>query len=297
MMKLSKDVPSTTDGSPDTGRSRSGKLFEWVSKCGEPQRTKRMVHAHQKQCPICLSMIHTGPTSGKPRTMYCGAVVCTRKKISEHLQTCPQCQQARKQIRIDTCKNLQHTPEMRSRYSETAKKTAARSDIQQERAARLKNWRDNNREKFWEIHAKALTASKRSKMEIWLEPHLVELGFIRNTKFRCGDQKKQVDFIHKPWKTIIEVDGPWHFLPVRSPQNLVDVQQRDRMLEKEILKRSWRLIRLSMECFRSYSGELISPSLDQLFEKIKDTSWVGILCYGNLYESLSWDGVKVTILK
>lgn len=297
MTELLNAVPSTTNGSQKTGSSRSGKLYEWVAKCGAVQRIKRDIHAHQKQCPICMSMIHTGPSSGKERVMHCGMVIKTRKEASAHFQRCEACQTIRKEVQVRTCKELQHTPEMRRKYSETAKKTSARADIQQERAQRLKVWRDEHPTEFQNIQAKAHASPKLSKMEIWLEPHLTALGFVRNTQFRCQKGHKQIDFVHRQKKMVIEVDGPWHFFPIRSEQHLQTVQARDRMLNQEIMRRSWRLIRLSMECFKSNSGELISPGLSQLIATIDNGDWDGIRCYGSLYEQRSWDGVKVMILK
>ncbi|MGZ8217469.1 hypothetical protein [Methylomagnum sp.] len=244
-----------------------------------------------------MSMIHTGPSSGKERTMYCGEVVRTHAKASEHFQNCPKCQALRREIRAITCKNLKHTDDMRRKYSETAKKTSKRSDIQQQRATNLKHWRDQNPEQFQKIQAKAHGSPKRSKMEAWLASHLLAEGFTRNSRLSCGEVLKQVDFIHLEKEIVIEIDGPWHFLPVRSAKSLAEVQKRDRMLEREILTRSWRLIRLSMECFKSNSGELISPDLSQLLATVDAGNWTGIRCYGSLYESLSWDGSKVTILK
>lgn len=228
--------------------------------------------------------------------MYCGEVVRTRKKASEHFQNCSVCQELRRQVRIKTCKELKHTPEMRKTYSETAKKTSKRKDIQEERADRLRAWREQNPEKFAAIRDKAHASPKRSKMEAWLEPHLSAIGFTRSGRLTCGNTRKQVDFINRRLHMVIEVDGPWHFLPIRSPDSLHEVQVRDRMLEREILKRSWKLIRLSMECFKT-NGELISPNLEQLLGILMDGKWNGILCFGSLYESVPWGGIKVTISK
>lgn len=229
--------------------------------------------------------------------MYCGIIVRTWAKSKEHFQNCPRCQELRREIRVNTCKNLKHTEAMRKKYSENAKKTASRPEIQEERASRLKQWREDHPELFDAIRAKAHASPKLSKMENWLALRLMPHGFIRNTRLDCGRILKQVDFINHTLKIAIEVDGPWHFLPVRSQKSLMTVQRRDRILDREILTRSWRLIRLSMERFKSNSGELISPSLDHLLAVAAAGDWTGIRCYGSLYESLSWDGIKVTILR
>lgn len=330
MTEQSNDVPLTISGSPKTVSNPSGKSYKWEARCGEvlptqramkahqkecvaclakkkkyhwlakcgaEQRTKRDIHAHQKQCPICMSMIHTGPSSGKERVMYCGEKIRTREKASAHFQACEQCQMIRQEIRVQTCKDLEHTPEMRKKYSETAKITSARLDIQQQRAVALKKWREDNPEAFSAIRSKAHASPKLSKMEMWLEPHLIPLGFVRNTQLRCGEERKQIDFIHREKQIIIEVDGPWHFLPIQTEDYLKAVQARDQLLNQEIMNRSWRLIRLSMQCFKGSSGKLISPELNQLIATINDGSWTGIRCYGSLYEQRSWAGIKVTILK
>ncbi|MDM8554870.1 hypothetical protein QUF75_09085, partial [Desulfococcaceae bacterium HSG7] len=268
-----------------------------MSKCGEKQPTKQALHVHQKECAKCLSMIRSGPSSGKERTMYCGTVVRTKKKASEHYQNCQVCHAKRREIRVETCKKLEHTPAMRQKYSETAKKTSSRPDIQQQRAARLKAWREQNPEAFRKIQSKAHASIKLSKLENWLEPYLNQWGFTRNVQLRCGEKKKQVDFVCKGKKIVIEVDGPWHFFPIRSQKNLENVQQRDRMLDEEILRRAWRMIRLSMQNFKGKSGELFSIKLEELFAMINDETWVGIRCLGSLYEQLSLDTDKVMILK
>ena len=297
MTEQLKNQPSTTNGLPDTGSSRSGKSYNWKSKCGEPMPTKRAIHAHQKQCPRCMSMIRSGPSSGKLRTMYCGVTVRTRKNASEHYQNCSDCQKIRQDIRVQTCKELQHTPAMKQRYSETAKRTSARSDIQAQRAEQLKRWRDANPEAFMEITRKAQGSPKRSKMETLLEPWLTELGFTRNVQLRAEGQRKQVDFVNRLTGTVIEVDGPWHFLPIRGSAYLGKVQQRDRMLDREILARSWRMIRISMQHFKSHTGEVDPTVWQQVQTLLQHQTESGIWCFGSLYESVSWDGVKVTILK
>lgn len=211
-----------------------------------------------------MSMIRTGPSAGKEKLMYCGAVIKTRKKeASAHFQSCEACQAIRKEIRVRTCKKLEHTPKMRRKYSETAKKTAARPAIQQARAER----------------------------------YLAAIGFLHNTRLRCQKERKQIDFVHRQKDIVIEIDGPWHFSPIQSESHLQKVQAHDRMLNQEIIRRSWRLIRLSMQCFKGKSGELIFPNLSQLIAVIEDGSWEGIRCYGSLYEQRSWGGVKVMILK
>jgi very-short-patch-repair endonuclease len=189
---------------------------------------------------------------------------------------------------------------MRQKYSETAKKTSARPEIQKARAIPLKKWREKNPEKFQEIIIKAQSSPKKdSRMEVWLIAQVKHMGFVRNTRIDCSGSKKQIDLIHRDSKTIIEVDGVWHFLPIHGTEVLEKTQKRDRMLDAEIIKRSWRLIRLSMENFNSHTGELGKAgfTLFQLLKVIQDLEWTGVRCYGSLYESLSWGSVKVTILK
>jgi very-short-patch-repair endonuclease len=299
MMAHEKNLPLITSGLPTLDKSHSGKSYKWESKCGVIVPRKRDISTHQKQCPLCMNLIHSGPSAGKEMQMYCGAMIKTRKNQQQHFQTCVICQEKRREIRVQTCKDLVHTEQMREKYSETAKKTAKRADIREQRSAQLKQWRDANPDEFNAIRAKAHASPKLSKMETYLEPHLLEKGFMRSVQLSCGKTGilKQVDFVQEKHQIVIEIDGHWHFLPIRSQKNLAIVQARDALLNQEIIVRHWRLIRLSMECFKSNTGELISPSLSTLFNTIDDKTWQGILCFGNLYEQLSWDGIKVTILK
>jgi very-short-patch-repair endonuclease len=298
-MAHEKNALLTTNGLPMKGKSRCGKSYLWEAKCGVIVPRKRDISTHQKQCPTCMSQIRTGPSSGKNIVMYCGEIVKTHKNQQAHFQICAACHVKRREIRVQTCKDLVHTDEMRQKYSEAAKKTSERSDIQEQRATQLKNWRVANPKKFDAIRAKAHASPKLSKMEMYLEPYLVEKGFTRSVRLSCGKLKtlKQVDFVHKKQKIVIEVDGPWHFLPIHSTEQLATVQARDHLLHQEIIRRNWRLIRLSMQGFKGNTGELITPDLTTLFSKIDDKTWTGVLCFGSLYTPRFWDGIKVTILK
>jgi formate dehydrogenase maturation protein FdhE len=130
-MAHENDVPQTTSGLPMTGKSRCGKSYEWITKCGVHVPRKRDISTHQTQCPICMSQIRSGPSAGKDTVMYCGVIMKTRKNQQAHFQTCEVCQEKRRDIRVQTCKDLVHTEEMRQKYSESAKKTAVRSDVQE----------------------------------------------------------------------------------------------------------------------------------------------------------------------
>ena len=100
-----KDALLTTSGLPMMDKSLFGKSYLWVCKCGVVVPRKRDISTHQKQCPICMSQIRTGPSSGKDIVMYCGELVKTRKNQQIHFQTCPDCYVKRREIRVQTCKD------------------------------------------------------------------------------------------------------------------------------------------------------------------------------------------------
>jgi very-short-patch-repair endonuclease len=224
----------------------------------------------------------------------------TNAEAKKHRKGCQLCQQIRKAIRKKTRSMSNQSEYMRKKASEAAKITSARPDIQQQRAERLASWRKANPEAFLEIQMKAHASPKKSKMENWLEPILEKIGFQRNMRFYCGQTRKQVDFQNKSLKVLVEVDGPWHFIPLNGDEVLQRTQMRDRILDAEILhRRKWKLVRISMENFKN-SGEIDSEERLRLFEDVilgKMYAKYKIVCIGGLYESNMLENDQVMILR
>jgi hypothetical protein len=186
-------------------------------------------------------------------------------------------------------------PERKAIFSETAKRTSARRDIQLQRAERLKRWREENPEKFKKTIQLAMKSPKKSKMESWLRD---DLGW-KSRYVRCGDDRKFVDMANgKIW---IEVDGCFHFWEVKRknskrPHNFKRVQERDNMLKEEALRRkNITLIRLSMSCFYR-KGRMKEEWYTLLLNMLRSPK-PGVFCAGEFYEHCPWADSSVTILK
>jgi very-short-patch-repair endonuclease len=138
---------------------------------------------------------------------------------------------------------------------------------------------------------------KKSRLESCLAPFLMAMGYVRDVQIRCGAKRKQVDFVNRRAKAVVEIDGPWHFLPVSGDEKLRKTQVRDRMLETEIDRRHWSLVRVSMENFVR-SGHSIKIDLHELLSIIKGHERCpGTLSLGGLYASHTSVMGTVMILK
>jgi hypothetical protein len=144
---------------------------------------------------------------------------------------------------------------MRKKASETAKKTSARKDVQEKRAAQLKKWRDENPDDFYDkCISKMLTiySSKPEKLLYNLvkdhpKYNLKRHRKIRSDKFKAYKQR-DVDIGDADKRIYIEYDGPLHFKQT-SMNQLEGVQERDRLLDEHIIKHGWFLIRVSYDQF------------------------------------------------
>ena len=219
--------------------------------------------------------------------------------LAEHHRYCEKCTKIKKkniQERMDKLNKDNLAPERKAIFSETAKKTSARKDVQEARAMQLKKWRDNNPKEFAKAIEKAQHSPKKSKMELWLRNFLNW----KPAKIRCGEERKFVDLVKKNiW---IEVDGPFHFWQIGSKfdkrkHNLYFVQSRDQILKLECLKRkNVTLIRLSMTCFHPRTGVMKSEWLILLRSMLRSPT-PGVWCVGEFYERCPWASDGVTILR
>lgn len=222
----------------------------------------------------------------------------TKRKVSEHQRSCAKCL-AIKQANI-TAKNLIHNQSASQKQiaSETAKKTSARRDIQLQRAERLHAWQAANPEKLRENIYKAQKSAKKSKAEAWLR----NSGTLTwcDGRVRCGEDRKQVDFIHPEKDIWIEIDGFFHFFALKRAiaraSTLKTIQQRDAMLNQEALRRGATLIRIAGSCFRSSDGKMKDEWLAVLTAMLR-LPQPGVWCLGKLYEYVPWASEGCTIWK
>lgn len=200
---------------------------------------------------------------------------------------------------------LNKTPAFRKRASEAAIKTSARKDIQEQRAARLKEWRKDNPEEFrtrcWEKMLKAPKQWKKTKPEKWMQrwlqkeyPNTFEWGkMLRSKTFKESGKsdRKQIDFCSKARDIYIEIDGPFHFENMTRKKNINSpiiseaIEKtiiRDRATEEVIKNRNKCLIRIGYSCWANSTGRVNQKTLDKLKELI-DNNLTGIYKLGEEY--------------
>jgi len=189
---------------------------------------------------------------------------------------------------------LNRSDEGRKRSSEAAKRTSARSDILKKRSERLKQWRDNNREEFYEKCTKKMHAVWHSKPEIVLFDTVKDIeGFnfrhnqvVKSSDFTNKSHRKQIDIADKTRRVYIEFDGMIHFSPIKGQHIFDTVQLSDEMLDRHIEKNGWTLVRISYDQF-SYrnGGHFIDSCLQSLLQILKDPK-PGIFRIGSAYLTL-----------
>lgn len=181
--------------------------------------------------------------------------------------------------------------------SETAKRTSSRPEIQKERSDRLKKWRDNNPEEFYEKCIKKMIKSYNSRPEQKLFQFLkeiIEFNFKRNQfviskNFITKSKKKQVDFGDKNKRIYIEYDGVLHFSKKIKKQDLELTQKKDKLLDEHILKHKWVLIRISYDQYVNKNNLEKSffkqECLDKIIEILNNPS-PGIYRIGKAYSEI-----------
>ena len=198
----------------------------------------------------------------------------------------------------------QSDPNFQKIVSETAKKTSARKDIQEERAQRLKNWREKFPEKFYNQCVKKMVTAYQSKPETYLYNYVSSLEgfsfkrnqFVHSELLSNKSSKKQLDMGDKKRRIYIEFDGVLHFLPKFGLDVLKIRQQKDRQIDAHILNHNWTLIRVSYDQF-VYSTKKINkikqdasyfkPECLQKIAEILKEKKPGVYKIGSAYEDNS----------
>lgn len=190
---------------------------------------------------------------------------------------------------------LNKTELFRKKASETAKKTSARKDVQQARAANLKRWRDNNKTVFVKNSLKLVCSCKKTKPEICLDKWLISnyfgkfrySQFFYSKTFKTISNKKQLDFLSDDKNIAIEVDGPLHFVQT-SLCDLQKIKEKDHALSQYCLINGKTLIRISYDSWAQSTGNFSNYSLSKIKE-ILDNPTPGVHFVGK-----SWNGEQYT---
>lgn len=208
--------------------------------------------------------------------------------------------------RSDLMKGLQDsgamtTPEIRKILSESAKKTSARPEIQQQRAAQLQRWRDGYPEDFKTkcidkmLAARPTEPSWFSKPETMLYEMLLQCPdfnfrfnqVVKSDKFDWTSKRKQVDMADKQKGVYVEYDGPYHFKLFNESgrEKLAETRRRDQLLNEYVIENGLLLIRISYDQYlcrheRSrFIPECITEILDILY-----SDKLGVFRIGKHYE-------------
>lgn len=157
---------------------------------------------------------------------------------------------------------LNKTEKFRKKASETAIKTSSRIDILLARSERLRRWREENPQVFYEKCTSKMVKLQSSKGEKELLsilrnmfPNIPLKGsqVIFRSEFTSLSKRRQLDISDKSNHVIVEFDGPIHFKNIPSWNQLEAVQARDREVNA-VLSKEFLLIRVSYDQWHSKRG-------------------------------------------
>jgi hypothetical protein len=149
----------------------------------------------------------------------------------------------------------QSDPSFKELVSKTAQLTSARPEIMEARAKRLKNWRENNSEDFYEKCIKKMITTFQSKPEKKLFEFVSSLDgfnfkrnqFMKSINFSSVSNKRQIDIFDKEKRIYIEYDGHIHFKDIFGIDVLQKNKIKDNEIEHHISNHGWTLIRISYD--------------------------------------------------
>lgn len=171
--------------------------------------------------------------------------------------------------------------------SDTAKKTSSRPEIIEFRTLKLKKWREENPDDFYNKCIKKMITAFQSKPEkkiLQFVNNLSGFNFKKNqfinSKFISNkSHNKQMDMGDKEKRIYIEFDGVLHFLPKYGYEILSNIKQKDQEIEYHISSHNWTIIRISYDQF-VYKTKMVN--------KIKeDASYFKQECLDNLIKILN----------
>ena len=145
-----------------------------------------------------------------------------------------------------------------------------------EKARRVKqakdNWKNMSAKQKEEMRSKGIaairTATKEgSKMERWVKERLEDSGFsVRAHVLIIPSENLEIDLYIPDLKTIIEVDGPSHFLPIWGEEKLQKQVNADLRKSGALLSKGYAVIRLKSLGQESLAKreEMLSSLVDEV---------------------------------
>lgn len=170
---------------------------------------------------------------------------------------------------------LNKTDKFRKKASETAVQTSSRIDILLARSERLRQWREENPQAFYEKCTSRMVKMQSSKPEktlaAWVRDTFPIHEFrssqkLYNSEFTTTSKQRQIDIFSKKIGIAIEFDGRVHFVNIPSWNQLESVQARDAEVNR-ILSKEFLLIRVSYDQWHSKRG-FTEPCLNQIKQEI-----------------------------
>ena len=147
-----------------------------------------------------------------------------------------------------------------------------------EKARRVKqaknNWKNMSSEQREVMRSKGIAAIRAaakegSKMEKWVKDRLEEAGFfVRMHVLIIPAENLEIDLYIPELKTIIEVDGPSHFLPIWGEDKLQKQVNADLRKSGSLLSKGYAVIRLKSLGQESLAKreEMLSSVVDEVIK-------------------------------
>lgn len=221
-----------------------------------------------------------------------------KKKMSESVSKAIMSNEKERKRRSELMTALnakqQSDPEFQKIVSETAKKTSARPEIQAQRAAKLKQWRDADPKRFFDLCVSKMITAWQSKPEKKLFEFVKSLErfnfernqFVKSISFTSITNKRQIDMCDKEKRIYIEFDGPMHFKDCFGGDSFANTKIRDAEVEKWMLEKDFLMVRISLDQYvdrNKIEKSFFKPEcLDKLVEILNENK-PGVYKIGEKY--------------
>jgi very-short-patch-repair endonuclease len=220
-----------------------------------------------------------------------------KEKLSEKISQGIMNSQTARQARRDNLSNLNRSKEFRERSSETAKKTSSRLDVLEQRTMKLKKWRDENTELFYDSCVKKMISSYQSIPEQKLFDLIdtdFPLRFKKNQQIRrigkfisVKSGTRQIDILDLQNKIVIEFDGPRHFFNYAKQDYLMAQKVRDEELNRVLVGEGFTVIRVAFDQFSYKNSGKFNDSCLQLIRNTIVKQEPGLILIGDAYRECS----------
>lgn len=200
------------------------------------------------------------------------------KSVSDSIMNNP----AERERRAKLLGQLNKRDDFRKKASETAKKTSARKDVQEQRAGQLKRWRDGNRDDFMNkcVIPNIYNFQSRPEKKLYEFVKNINNNFKRNQQlvsdiyFKTNkNPRKQVDIIDLENKIILEFDGECHFKNIHGDELLEKIHIKDLELDNFCRDNLYTLIRVSQSCFIYKTvndfSQVVKSKVEELLKDLK----------------------------